>query len=120
MRILAWLVGKDTLVIHILGLLKAVPLSDIIGVNADGQLTISGRTLDIEKGMQLQRSANQALRNEALSLIREQVKYESFVGAATKAAKIDDLTFYRAALWYGQQVEKHLRILAQREDQPEV
>lgn len=126
-RLVTWLLkrnlpleARNNLVVHILGSLQALPLSAIIDVNADGELTISGRTLDIGKGMQLQKGADQALRNQALNLIREQVKYESFVGAATKAADANDLLFYRAALWWGQEVERLLKLLAQRGQEPDL
>ena len=106
---------RRQLVMHMLDV-EAVPLSAIVDVNEDGQLTISGRTLDIEKAKQLQVHARAALENKALALIREQVRYESYVGAAVKVKTPDELTFYRAALWWGQMEEKYLRLLAGREE----
>lgn len=122
----AWLVGKlikrtstaerNKIVIHILDSLQASPLNDIISVNDDGELTVNNRSLDIEKGRQLRTAADAALRNQALNLIREQVKYIAFVGAATKAQLPEDLLFYRAALWWGQEIERFLKLLAQRQE----
>ncbi len=110
------LIGKDKLVVHILDYLQAIPLHAIVSTNEDGELTISGKTIDIEKARQLQAHARSALDNKALTLIREQVVYESYAGAATKAATGEDLTFYRAALWWAQEVEKHLKVLAGKEE----
>lgn len=126
---IVWLVGwlltfklsaedKNKIVIHILDNLQAKQLGAIIDTNEDGELTISGKTVDIEKASQLRAHARSGLENKALNLIREQVVYETFTGAATKAITGEDLLFYRAALWYGQQVEKHLKLLAGRQEEP--
>lgn len=110
------LVGKDKLVIHILDAVEARQLNAIIDVNADGEMTISGKTVDIEKGNQLRAHARAGLENKAFALIREQVVYEAFTGAATKAMTGDDLLFYRAALWWEQRVQAHLQLLAGRNE----
>ncbi len=108
---------KNKIVIHILRATQAIPLHAIVDVNDDGELTISGSTLDIERAVQLRESANLALNNKALNLIREQVVYETFVGSAIKSQKPEDLLFYRAALWWGEQVDRHLKTLAQRQQE---
>lgn len=111
---------RNEIVVHILGALRAVPLSAIISVNETGELLISGRTVDMEKGKQLLAHARAAQQNQALHLIREQVKYETYVGAATKAASAEDLLFYRAALWFGQREEHFLTQLAQTQEEPDL
>lgn len=108
-----WL--RNIVVVHLLKLID-IPLGDIIASNENGELTISGKTVDIEKASQLRAHARSALENKALHLIREQVVYESFVGAAVKSQKPEDLVFYRAALWYGQRMGDHLRLLAGRDE----
>jgi hypothetical protein len=127
-----WLVGyalklnlstehRNKIVIHLLTALHAVPLSAIIDTNEQGEMLISGNTINIEKGIQLRGQAQAALKNQALNLIREQVKYETYVGAATKTATPEDLCFYRAALWWGQREEYFLKLLAQvQQEQPEL
>lgn len=107
---------RHAVVMHILDNVHALPLSAIIDTDEDGGITVNNRVLDIETSSQLREHARSALDNKALILIREQVKYQSYVGAATKAANADDLTFYRAALWFGQEVEKYLILLAGREE----
>lgn len=100
--------------------LHAAPLHAILEVNEEGVMLVSGQPLDIEKGRQLQSSAGQALRNPALSLIREQVMYLAFVGSAIKSAEINDMAFYRAALWWCQEVEKLLKLLAQKSEESDL
>lgn len=111
---------RNQIVIHLLDALKAVPLSAIIDVNTQGELTVSGRTLDMESGRVLLSTARAALDNKALNLIREQVKYEAYVGAVTKAALPEDMLFYRAALWWGQREEHFLNQLAQNQEEPDL
>lgn len=126
-RLAVWLVGvllrrsksistRSAIVIHILDSLQVIPLSAIIDTNANGELTISGRTLDIEMGRVLLGHARNALDNKALNLIRQQVLYEAFVGSATKANSPEDLLFYKAAIWWGQREEYFLKQLAQSEE----
>lgn len=115
------IVDRNLLTVALLDKLQASPLHAIIDVDEkSGEMLVQGRPLDIEKGRQLMDSARGALRNQALNLIREQVKYEAFVGAAIKSATIEDLTFYRAALWWGQEIERLLKLLAQRNEEPDL
>lgn len=112
---------RNLLTAVMLDTLQALPLHEIINSDEQtGELMVQGRPLDIEKSRQLMTSAELALRNQALNLVREQVVYEAFVGSAIKARTTDDLTFYRAALWWGQQIEKYLRLLAQRKQEPDL
>lgn len=76
--------------------------------------------MDMEKAKVLQEAARTALNNQALILIREQVVYETFTASATKAVTGEDLTFYRSALWWGQRIEYYLRLLAQRQQEPDL
>lgn len=127
--LIVWLVGwllkkkltpeqHNEIVVHILDSLHAMPLTDII-IASEAGLFVQGKEVGIEQGSILRNAAMQMTRNKAWSLIREQVVYESFVGSSVKAVKPEDLLFYRAALWWGQQEEKYLRLLI-GENQPEV
>ncbi len=129
--LVVWLVGialkleltskqRNEIVIHLLNSVHAVPLGAIIDENDQGEMTVSGRTISMEKGSRLQSAAFAALNNETMNLIREQVKYEAYVGAATKTATPEDLGFYRAALWWGQREEYFLKLLSQTKEQPEL
>lgn len=110
---------RNKLLIHALETLSTLPLRDIISISEDGELFLQGKAVGMGEVLNLRESAAMALNNKAFNLIREQVQYESFVGAATKAVTGEDLIFYRAALWWGQQMEHHLKLLAQKQ-QPEL
>jgi hypothetical protein len=129
-RIAVWIVGKllksdlstrdrNTLVIHILDTLHALPLRDTIYVADDGTLIVNGRSLTLEEMKALRESARAALDNRALNLIREQVSYQAINVALASKAQLDiDLYFSRAAIWWGQQVDAKLALLAQRTPEP--
>lgn len=109
---------RNALVVHILGELQALPLSDIIYVSPDGQLLVRGRSLDMEQMRLLRESASVALTNHALTLIREQVTFEAITLGIHKVENPEQLFFARAALWWGNEVEKKLLLLAQRQQEP--
>lgn len=121
-RLLEWLMRRpltigqrNQVVIHILGSLKAVPLSAIITTDEDGRLCIEGKPVDVELGRVLMNHARAAQENKALNLIRKQVQFEAFLGAAHKATTPEDLLFYRAAIWFGQRIELYLAQLSPSE-----
>ena len=109
---------RNELLVHILDLNQAVPLHDTIYLDNDGILIVNGRSLSLEQMMQLRESAKAALDNTALSLIRQQVMYEA-VGISLFKGKSDlDLYASRFAVWWGNQVEAKLKLLAQRTQEP--
>ena len=95
-----------------------LPLADIIYQDDRGVLYVNGRQIDSEKARQLRTAAEQALNNPALLLIREQVAYQASILGAVKAQSIPDLTFARAALWWGREEDTKLHLLAQTEKEP--
>ncbi len=107
---------RNSIVIHILENLHALPINGIISTNDEGEILLNGRSLSIEQIRQLRESARLALDNAALKVINEQVLYASVVGGLHKAISPEDLYFYRAAIWFSQQLEAQLKILAQREE----
>lgn len=126
-RLVVWLVGwalkknltfeqRNKITVHILSSLQALPLHEIISVNDEGAILVNDRPLDMEKAIQLREAAVTALNNQALSLIREQVMYEALIHGGLKAGNVEGLMFTRSAVWWGQQEEKLLKLLAQREE----
>jgi len=99
----------------ILDKLDAFPLHDIIKNSDEGEILINGQPLDVEKATVLKESASAALNNKALALVREQVTWTSISGSLHNGDSPEKISFYRAAIWWGQQVEKHLKVLAQHE-----
>lgn len=106
----------DNLTGVVLERVKAAPLRDILFSDERGVLIIDGVPADIEKMRMLRESARIALNNPALTLIRAQVARQASVLAVTKAETPRDLIFARAALWWGDEEEKKLRVLAQQEE----
>lgn len=102
----------------VLDRLDALPLHDIITVGDEGELLINGSVVDLEKARDLHVLANAALDNKAEKLIDEQVMWAAMVNGLHKGDTPEKLYFYRAAIWFGQQRENLLRLLAQREQEP--
>lgn len=97
--------------------LQSLPISSIITTNEEGEILLNGSSLDIEKIRLLRESARIALDNPALKIINQEVLFIAVTGGLHKAVTPEDLYFYRAAIWFGQQLESQLKILAQRTDE---
>lgn len=107
---------RNKIITNIMGSLDALPIYGIIDVNEDGEVLVSGRSLDLEKAKQIRESASLALDNIALKIVNEQVLFTAVTGGMHNATLPEHLYFYRAAIWFGQQLERQLKILAQRVD----
>lgn len=108
---------RNNIIKHILGSLQTLPISGIITTNTDGEILISGRSLDIEKAVELREAAKVVLSNKAFKLVNREVLYVAVVGGLHKSKSDIDLYFYKAAIWFGQQFEIQLRILAQQAEE---
>lgn len=99
--------------------LAAIPVSDIISVNEQGTLLVNGKMIDIETTRILRESARSMLQSRAFKLVQDQVVYASFVYSMHTAISIEELLFPKAALWWGQQEYKYLKLLAGLDDHDE-
>jgi len=106
----------NTLSRNIMDNLENLPLNDIIYTNEEGNLIVNGQIIDLEKMKQLREHARAALDNKALDLIKAQVAFTAIANGIHKAETPQALLFNRAAIWYHQNLENHLKILAQRDE----
>lgn len=104
---------RNLLTACILDRLAALPLRDIIHVNEEGNLLVNGRPVDVETARQLRESARGALTSTAFKFIRQQVAFQAINIGVHKAEDELQMFFGRAAIWWGQQEEIQLRLLAQ-------
>lgn len=104
---------RNKIVNHIMASLHALPINGIITTNENGEMLISGRLLNIERAKQLKESARAVLDNQAFKVVNQEVLYVSVVGGLHKSTRPEDLYFYKTAIWFGQQLESQLKILAQ-------
>lgn len=98
----------------ILDNLDALPIRGIIETNDDGDIVINGSSLDLEKTIQICDAARIAQSSPILKLIRDQVTYTAIVNGINKAVTPENMNFYKAAVWFGQEEEKIINTLAQR------
>ena len=101
----------------ILDNLDALPINGIIEANDAGEILINGSSLDIEKIKQVREAARIAADSPVLKLIREQVTYTAIVNGINKATTPENMNFYKAAVWFGQEEDKIINLLAQRTEE---
>lgn len=104
---------RNSLVINILDNLDVLPIHGIIDYNSEGELLLSGRSLDIEKVTQLREASRTALNNVALKLVSDEVLFTAITQGVHKVENPLQMLFYRAAIWYSQQQQEFLKKLAQ-------
>lgn len=109
------LTDRNELITCVLDKLNALPLRDIIRQTEQGTLEIDGKELDVDKLIQLKEYANTALDNPAAKYVKEHVAYVAVVGSVHKAVTPEQLYFFRAALWWGEEEERFLKMLSGRE-----
>ena len=93
--------------------LDAAPLQDILRVDEQNRLLVRGKPVDLELAIKLKESAAQTLNSVARNLVHEQVARLAFLLGMHKATDFDQVLFYKAALWWGDQEDKLLRAMAQ-------
>lgn len=101
----------------VLDKLEALPLRDIITASDEG-IFINGKQADIDTLKALRESAHAALDNRALNFIGEQVVWLAVQNAVHKGDTPEKIHFYRAAIWFSEQLKAHLRVLAGYEESP--
>lgn len=106
------LAERSRLSTGILNKLGALPTGDIITVNESNEILVNGVLLEYERARALREGARAALNNVALRIVRQQVAYNAIKTGIHKAETESQLYFGRAALYYGQQEEDLLLLLA--------
>lgn len=121
-KLALWLLKKRELTLQertlftgiILDKLDAYPLRAIIENSEEGIL-INGKLVDFDKLRVLRDAAKAAIENQALNLIGEQVTWIAIQRGIHNADTPEKLYFYRAAIWFSEQLKAHLQILAQQD-----
>jgi hypothetical protein len=104
--------SRNKLITCILNKLYALPFRDIIKRDEQGVLLVNGKPLDLEGSIVLKDSARGALQSVALKLIREQVAFNAVTLGVHQVQTPDQMIFSRAAIWWGQNEESLLKLLA--------
>ena len=123
-KIVVFLLGKTNLPLEdrsflttvLMDRLRDLPLHDIMALDDQNNLIVNGKPLDLEKARLLRESAIAALKNSAFTLIRDQVAFVATTLGVHKAETPEQMFFARAALWWGQQEQKHLELLTGKEE----
>lgn len=92
------LLDRSALVSAVLSKLHALPLNDSI-VIGQGSITINGKALETEQIISFRESAIALRDNWARKILHEQVRYLATTMGVYKSVSIDELYFYKSALW---------------------
>lgn len=103
---------KNSIVINILDNLTALPIRAIITASEEGIL-INGAPLDFESAKVMRDGATRVLTNKAFQLCADQVRFAAVQKGLATGLQPEELLFFRAALWYADELKSHLAILAQ-------
>lgn len=101
----------------VLDKLAALPVHDIIQVSESGSLIVNGKVLSVEELGLLRESAKNALQSRALGLVQDQVLFTAFTFGINTSTNFDQIYFSKAAIWWGQQQHKLLKLLANVNDE---
>lgn len=103
----------------LMGELGALPLKEIIEVDREGNIFMNGELADPAVVKKLSNSAMGALQSYALKFVHDQVMFEAVKLGVHTVETERQMGFARAAIWYGQQETKWLKILAGTDQLPE-
>ena len=107
------LAERTTLVATLLDRLNAIPSRDIIGVNEEGRLVVNGQPLDLEGARQLREGSKLLLESPTWKFVREQVEFRAVVLGVHNGDTPEKVYFSKVAIWFGQQIDEILQLLAQ-------
>lgn len=80
-------------------------------------LLVNGEELDVEKLRVLREAAKVAIENASFNLVADQVRWLAFKEGLATGRPAAELIFFRAALWFIEEMKKHLQLLAQQDQE---
>lgn len=118
-RLVKFLLGRGTLTVEeanqlmgiLLSSLNVLPIRAILQYEGR-RLLVNGKPLEMEEAAQLLHQARLLLNNPALKLVQEQTAFAAVLHGVHKAETPAQMLFARAAIWWGQQEQELLELLA--------
>lgn len=95
--------------------LAMLPVKNIIEKSDDGSLIIRGKKLNFEEERLLRESANTLRLNRAFGLIQDEILYIAMTYAVNGTTNFEQLYCSKMAVWWGQQENKLLKDLADKD-----
>lgn len=119
-QVIVWLLSKSNITIThrivltnaVLDKLAVIQSDDILKLDESGTLLLNGNPLEYEQARLLRESALATLNSTARNIVRKQVEYLAVTHGIHKAETPEQMLFSKAALWYGQEEDKVLHVLA--------
>jgi hypothetical protein len=98
---------RTALVTVLLSELHTLPLDNTFIVE-QGQVTINGKDLDVDQVIVFRDSCLALKDNFAFKVIKDQIRYLAMNLGIYKSRNMDELFFYKTALWNLQQIDELL------------
>lgn len=95
--------------------LGGFPMSDILGIDENGQLLVRGKRVDASQALILRRSARRLLREPSRKLVHDQVTFKAVTMGVHQGDTPEKVLFSKVALWWGQQEDELYKLFAQQE-----
>ncbi len=108
---------RTLLINAILDRLSAIPLRDIITLSENGSLVINGKELDMEELKIIYQSAIALRNNRVFNLIQDQVLHNALTFGLNSSVTLEMLYTSKAAVWWGQEENKLLKLITEIPDQ---
>ena len=104
--------NRIVLTAALLDKLNFIPAKDIIKTNQLGRLEINGREVTLEYAGQLRESAKRDLESLSRKIVNEQVAFRAVTLGIHNGDTLEKLIWSRVALWWAQEQEDLLKLLA--------
>lgn len=105
--------NKSLLISAILDKLSALPIKSIIHLNDNGSLVINGKEIDYSERVLLKDSAKALRENRVFGLIQDQILHHALSFGLNHSVTIDQLYCSKMAVWWGQEENKLLKLIAE-------
>lgn len=104
--------NRISLTTALLSKLNFIPAADIIRTNANGKLEINGREVTLEYAGRLRESAKRDLDSLSRKIICEQIAFKAVTLGVHNGDNLEKLFWARVALWWNQEQQLLLELLA--------
>lgn len=104
---------RDILFKEVMHSLDIPPLRAIISTDENRRILVNGKPLEPDQALLLRESARTTLDSFARKVVQEQVRFKAVDEGFLKSNDLETGKFYKSALWYAQEENELLRILAQ-------
>ncbi len=105
--------NRTILVTALLDELNFLPSRAILELDEQGRILVEGEPLEIEQAISIREGAKALLNSPTYRLIRNQVAFQAVTIGVHTGDTPERMYFSKVVLWWGMEIEKLIRLLAQ-------